>query len=80
MLKGRNYLKVAIAIALIAEDITATIDTVKSMKQQSQDDKAAQAALAQRLLQAEKATEDLLRNLAIMPKSVAAAVSCRYSD
>lgn len=64
-------------IALIAESITATIDTVKAMKLQAQADEAAQAALAQRMVQPDKETQDLLHTLTIMQQNLVAAVSCR---
>lgn len=75
-IKGRSNS----AIALISENITATIDAVKVMKQQAAAYKAAQAALAMRMANADKATQYLLLNMNIMQQNLASVVSCRDTD
>lgn len=68
------------AIALIAKIIKNIIDTVKMMEQYATADKAAQAARAKRMANAEKDRQDLLHNLSIMQQTLDAAVSCREID
>lgn len=51
---------------MIAESITAIIETLKVMKKQYAVDKASQAALAMRVAKVDKESQDLLQNHKIM--------------
>ena len=65
------------AIAMIAESITATIESVKVLKRQGEEDKEAQAAIEKRMAEAKYVTQDLLDNPSIMQQNLAVAESCR---